>query len=253
MKNLRPQIPKFDTVNIYPLYDVHMGERIAENVLKEWRREVLSQPNNYVILGGDLLNMALKNSKSDVYGERYSPGEQLDRMVEFLLPIKDRILGAVPGNHEARMTRDTSIDPTLLVMQLLGLKHRYSPTTSVVWLKVGKGERQIPYTIYFYHGSGGGSTVGGKLNGVAKLEQSFDSDVYVSGHTHISGTFRQQFVRRDDRHAKTTMVEHVFVNSNDFVLWHESYGEGMGFRPTSKAYPRITLFGYKRRIQVTTG
>ena len=253
MKQIKPEIPKYDTVNIYPLYDVHMGERIAENVLKEWRREVLSQPNNYVILGGDLLNMALKNSKSDVYGERMTPGEQIDKMVDFLMPIKDRILGAVPGNHEARLTRDTSIDPTLFIMQLLGLKHRYSPTTCVVWLKVGKGERQIPYTIFFYHGSGGGSTVGGKMNGVAKLEQTFDSDVYVSGHTHISGTFRHQFVRRDDRHAKTTLVEHVFVNSNDFVLWHGSYGEGMGMRPTSKAYPKITLYGYKRRIQVSTG
>lgn len=253
MKQLKPNLPKYDSINIYPLYDVHFGERIAENVLKEWRKEVLSQPNNYVILGGDLMNIALKNSKSDVYHESMTPGQQLDRVVDFLTPIKDRILGAVPGNHEARMTRDTSIDPTILVMQLLGLKHLYSPTSCVVWLKVGKGERQMPYSVYFYHGSGGGGSVGGKLNGVSKLEQSFDSDVYVAGHTHISGTYRLAYARRDDRHNSVSMVDHVFVNSNDFVLWNNSYGEAMGFRPTSKAYPKITLFGYKRRIQVVTG
>ena len=253
MKQIRPNLPKYESVNIYPLYDVHFGERIAENVLKEWRKEVLSQPNNYVILGGDLMNMALKNSKSDVYSEAMTPGQQLDKVVDFLTPIKDRILGAVPGNHEARMTRETSIDPTILVMQLLGLKHLYSPTSCLVWVKVGKGERQIPYSLFFYHGSGGGGTVGGKMNGVAKLENIMDSDVYVAGHTHISGNFRQQYIRRDDRHNNVSGVEHVFICSNDFVLWNGSYGEGMGMRPTSMAYPKITLFSYKRRIQVVTG
>lgn len=253
MKQLRPEIPKFETVNIYPLYDVHIGERIAENVLKEWRREVLSQPNNFVIIGGDLLNMALKNSKSDVYGERFTPDEQIDWAVEFLKPIKDRILGAVPGNHEARMKRDTSIDPMRTVMKDLGLKHLYCPASAIVWLRVGKGERQMPYSLYFYHGSGGGSTVGGKLNGVAKLEQSFDSDVYFAGHTHIVGAFQLDFTRRDDRHNNASMVTHTFVNSNAFVLWHDSYGEGMGMRPTSLSYPKVTLFSNKRRVQVVIG
>ena len=255
MVELYPELGAFESVNVMPLYDVHIGENIDEKLLLKWREKVLSAPNNFVIVGGDLVNMALKNSKSDVYNEELTPGQQLDKLVEFLKPLAEagRIIGAVPGNHENRMTRDTSIDPTLLLMQLLGLKHLYSPTTCLVWLKVGKGERQMPYSLFFYHGSGGGSTVGGKVNGVAKLESIIDSDVYIAGHTHISGNFRQQFIRRDDRHSNVTAVEHVFICSNAFVLWNGSYGEGMGMRPTSMAYPKITLFGYKRRIQVVTG
>ena len=253
MVELYPELGAFESVNVMPLYDVHIGENIDEKLLLKWREKVLSAPNNFVIVGGDLVNMALKNSKSDPYGATMSPMKQMEKAVEFLLPIKDRILGMVPGNHEARMTKDTSVDPMYFIATELGLKHLYSPTTCVLWLKVGSGERKTPFSMYFYHGSGGGKSVGGKLSGVAKLEETLDADVYVAGHTHIPGSFVLGYMRRDVRHDRYVHVNHYFVNSNDFVIWDNSYAEAWGSRPTAKAIPVITFYDSPRDIEVKIG
>ena len=253
MVELHPEIGAFESVNVMPLYDVHIGEHIDEKLLLKWREKVLSAPNNFVIVGGDLVNMALKNSKSDPYSATMTPMKQIEKAVEFLLPIKDRILGMVPGNHEARMTKDTSVDPMYFIATELGLKDIYSPTTCVVWLKVGVKTNKSVFSIFFYHGSGGGKSIGGKTSGVMKLEETLDADVYVAGHTHMPAGVPLGYMRRDVRHDRYIHVNHYFVNSNDFVIWNNSYAEAWGSRPTAKAIPVITFYGSPRDVEVKIG
>ncbi len=74
---------------IYPVSDVHLGA--AEHMEREWEsfcKQILYQKNVYVILGGDLINNATKNSVSNVFDETMRPREQKKRMVELLTPIK---------------------------------------------------------------------------------------------------------------------------------------------------------------------
>lgn len=63
---------------------------------------ILSESNRYVVLNGDLMNTALKNSKSDVYKDTLKPSEQLELLKKELMPIKHRILAATNENHENR-------------------------------------------------------------------------------------------------------------------------------------------------------
>ena len=95
--------PKNDDIRIYPIADVHFGA--IECMEGEWQRfcnNLLSDPNAYVVLCGDLINNATRSSVSNVFEDRLRPREQKKLMAELLTPLKDRILCALPGNHERR-------------------------------------------------------------------------------------------------------------------------------------------------------
>ena len=101
-------------ITIIPISDVHYGA--LEHMKKEWAefcKMVEQSENTYLILGGDLVNNNVRTcSFINPYDEIVRPRDQKHRMVEFLEPIKDRILCAVSGNHEARSIRDDDTDIT---------------------------------------------------------------------------------------------------------------------------------------------
>ena len=60
---------KFDDVpelHIYPLGDVHIGSKECNmELLKKWMEIVKNDPFARVVIIGDIMNMGLKNSKSN--------------------------------------------------------------------------------------------------------------------------------------------------------------------------------------------
>ena len=121
---------RFDhPINIIPISDVHFGA--LEHMNKEWItfcKMVEKLPNTYIILGGDLINNSVRTcSFINPYDELVRPREQKKKMVEFLTPIKDRILCAVAGNHEARSAKDDDIDITYDIMAKLDIEDLYRP------------------------------------------------------------------------------------------------------------------------------
>ena len=54
-------------ITIVPIADVHIGDKLANlKLFKEVLQRIKDEPNTYTIVNGDLCNMALKNSKSNV-------------------------------------------------------------------------------------------------------------------------------------------------------------------------------------------
>lgn len=85
-----------EEITIIPVADVHLGA--LEHAKKEWEqfcKTVLETPNCYLILGGDLINNSIRSSVANPFDEILRPREQKTRMVEYLTPIKDRVLCAV--------------------------------------------------------------------------------------------------------------------------------------------------------------
>ena len=75
-------------------------------------RQIASDQNAYIILGGDLMNNATRSSVSNVFEERIRPRDQKKQLVTLLEPVRDRILCMVSGNHERRSGKDADDDPT---------------------------------------------------------------------------------------------------------------------------------------------
>lgn len=110
------------SITIVPVADVHLGAIEHDN--KAWcsfLRYVRTNKDVYLVLAGDLINNSLRTSVANPFDEVLRPREQKIRMVEYLKPIKDRILCAVPGNHERRSTKDSDIDITYDIMAKLDI------------------------------------------------------------------------------------------------------------------------------------
>ena len=120
-------VKQFDkSITIYPICDVHLGA--LEHNKEEWEKfvnKIQSEPNSYIILVGDLINNATRSSVSNVFDDIMRPMEQKDKMVQYLEPLKDRIICGVPGNHERRSGKDADNDPMYDIMCKLGLEELY--------------------------------------------------------------------------------------------------------------------------------
>ena len=168
--NSDENIPK--KIKIIPIADVHIGEKsINLKAFKEAIERIENEPDTYTILNGDLCNMALKNSKSDVYSDSMSPMEQVIAITKFLEPIKDKILVFTSGNHENRTQKETNIDILYFVAKELHIEDKYKPGWWYLYLTFGDGpkSRPITYTLTGYHGSGGGRKSGGKINRLKEM------------------------------------------------------------------------------------
>ena len=100
-------------VTIIPISDVHIGSlECNETAWKNFCTQIQQEPDTYIVLVGDLVNNGVRNSVSNPFDETLRPRDQKYRMIEYLTPIKNKIIAAVSGNHEYRTKKDSDGDIT---------------------------------------------------------------------------------------------------------------------------------------------
>lgn len=237
---------KFDentTLNIYPLGDVHIGSKEFDmKLFKEWIEVVKNDPNGVVVIIGDMMNMGLRNSKSNVYEEALSPMEQKELCYELLSPIADKIIAGCSGNHEYRAVKDVGMNPLYDVFCRLRIEDRYRENACFIKLTVGKqGKNPNTYGVVLTHGS--------SKNKDEKWTYSVDGcDCFISGHTHLGTHQPMGKIRMDLTHNKVKTVGY----QNVVVLPFQRYG---GYAIRGKYMPnhlgqfqRITFDGTSKRV-----
>ena len=261
MKIIKTDLPReLESVELHVFADEHIGDahsdikRVIERI-----EYVKNTPNAYCILNGDLMDNATKTSIGDTYTQVFNPMEQLARAVELFSPIKDKILCITHGNHENRTYKKEGINLSRLIADQLGLADRYSPTSATLFIRVGENSngrketngsgncRQICYTLYVLHGSGGGRKEGAKAIRLADMASIIDTDIYIHSHTHLPMIMKQAFHRIDPRNNAVALVDKLFVNTAS-NLNYGGYGEAAEFKPTSKETPVIYLNGNKKEF-----
>jgi predicted phosphodiesterase len=235
-------------VNLYPLGDFHIGSsHFKDNELKEWVNVIAKDKNALVVIHGDIINNAIKTSVSDIYDEVLNPEQAIDKAVELMTPIKDKIIGITSGNHEDRTYKITGIDVMKNFAYRLGKQDVYSPISNLIFLswgdtqKKGIGRRTPNVTsIYMTHGSGGGRTVGAKANQVARLANMIDADIYIHGHTHSPIIFKENYIKVDKMNKGYKEVPRLFVNTNS-TEGFGNYGERFKMNPTNRDFIVVEL------------
>lgn len=242
-----------DNVIIIPIADVHIGDKLANlKLLKETLLRIKNEPNTYTIINGDLCNMALKNSKSDVYSDTLSPMEQVLKATELLEDIKDKILVISTGNHEDRTMKETNIDVTRLIARELGIEDRYADAWWYLYLTFGQDvkKRPITYGITGLHGYGGGRKSGGKINRLEDMSQTVIADLYLMSHTH-KPISTKSCIYVPYYQSKTLMKEEMYyLMTNSFLESDGGYAEKMGFPPVNTSVTEARLDGVKKKIKV---
>lgn len=261
MKAVRADYPEsWPHANLYTLADLHIGDPHSLNAEVMRRiRQAENDPCGLVILNGDLMNTAVRNGVSDVYGEIMSPMQQIEHMTDLLRPIADKIIGVTTGNHENRIYKNDGIDTTRLVCRELGIEDRYSPEGVLVFLRFGtrnghgrhkdKNGRQF-YSIYATHGSGGGRKEGAKAIRLADMAAIVDADCYIHSHTHLPMVMRESFYRTSPSNCSVTKVSKLFVNTGA-ALSYGGYGQAQEFKPASHETPVIHLDAEHKRMSAT--
>lgn len=247
---------KNDDITIIPISDVHLGA--DEHMEKEWKSfcdNVLSNPNVYVTLGGDLINNATRSSVSNIFDETMRPREQKKMMVEMLTPIKDRILCAVTGNHERRSVKDVDDDPTYDIMCKLDLEHLYRENMAFIKVQIGdvsgKGSLNPTYVIVVTHGGGGGIYTGAAVNRNERFGYVVDGmDCLIVGHTHKPFVTQPSKIKIDTHNNKISFKPFKVVSSTAWLNFG-GYAAQKMLLPSSNCPQTITLCGNRKEILVT--
>lgn len=248
-----------ESVVIFPVSDVHFGA--LEHMQKEWTdfcKLVEQTPNAYIILGGDLVNNNVRTCGFiNPYDELVRPREQKKRMVEFLEPIKDRILCAVNGNHEARSIKDDDIDITYDIMAKLDIEDLYRP--NVAFMKVSLGHRNHDntpiqsYTFAVTHGAGGGIYTGATVNRNERFGNIIEGlDCLIVGHTHKGTVSKPSKIVIDRKNDKVSMSHYTVIS---MVSWLNYGGYAMQkmLLPAHVADPqklKLHMNQHNKRIEV---
>ncbi len=262
MNDFEMVVHHFDEpITIFPISDVHFGA--LEHCSKEWLdfcKMVENTPNARLILGGDMINNSVRTcSFVNPFDELVRPREQKKRMVEFLEPIKDKILCCVSGNHEARSLKDDDIDITYDIMAKLDIEDLYRP--NMCFMKVGLGHRPTEkdkpvnsYTFAVTHGAGGGIYTGATVNRNERFGNVIDGlDCLIVGHTHKGTISKPGKIVIDARNEQVYMTHYTVVS---MVSWlnYGGYALRKMLLPAHVADPQMLKLSAKqkkKKIEVT--
>lgn len=220
---------------IYPISDVHLGS--LEHNEDEWKKfveMVKDDPKAYIILAGDLMNNTTRSSVSNIFDEVMRPRTQKKKLIEYLTPIKDRILCAVSGNHERRSLKDADDDPTYDIMCKLDLEELYRPNIAFMKIQLNK-YGSATYTFAVTHGAGGGIFTGAAINRNERFGYTIDGlDCLIAGHTHKGTISKPSKIVINPKLNEVTIKPFTVINTQSWMSYG-GYAVQKMLLPTSSA------------------
>lgn len=242
---------EWESCYLIPISDCHIGDpNFDEQKLMRYIDWIKKTDNARVILVGDIMNTATKESVSDSYSEIMNPNQQLKYATKLFEPIKDKIIGVCTGNHERRIKKSTSMDTSETLAANLGAFYREDGLYLKVRLGKGNDTKKITYLLYATHGFGGGKKMGGKANNLQSISNNIFADIYVIGHTHTLQAFQDVYLLPDPRNNNVQEVKRTYCNAAAF-LKYGGYGEYQGFTPSKLGTVRIRLDGHRKDVHVS--
>lgn len=169
------------------LCDWHWGSpTCCYDGIREFIRHIKKNKIPWVSLGDLLENSLVVYSAGSPYDQDMRPSLQEKEVYLLLKDIKDLCLGMINGNHEFRSKKAVDISITANLANRLGIADRYF---NDVWAGIFRYEKakksHLIWRVWGTHGSGGGWTIGGKLNSAIKAERiCSNADLYLSAHSH---------------------------------------------------------------------
>lgn len=237
--NVKITAPK-NAFQIMVLGDMHIGDELCDlDLIKETVEYIKKTKDCYCILNGDLINNALKTSKSDTYKEQMTIEQEQDMLIDLLSPIKDKILVMATGNHEHRTSLLAGINPLKAVALALGIKNKLVDNSYLLNIEFGvaHGMKNLSnkYVVFGIHGgSGGGRRAGATANALQDMALIRpDMDLYIHSHTHTQISYNDMVFLYDRKTKKTKEHQRTFYNANAF-LKYGGYAEQKGYKPTDR-------------------
>ena len=236
---------------LIPIGDLHRGDRHfgpeGHTKLKGYLTWVMERPNAYIFLMGDILNVASRTSATNPF-ESVSGDREYAQAVELFKPAATRIVGAITGNHELRMSNHFGFNPLRPFCTELGVP--FLGYSACIRVRVGEkrspscsahAHRQV-YWGYAHHGTGGGATLGGALNRKLKLSEVVQGvDFVMAGHDHQLITGVREYYCPNRRYIERLRT--YYIDTGHYLDWDDSYVEEKHLPIGKMGSPRIRFDG----------
>lgn len=242
---------------LIPLADFHIGDKgFDKKKLQGYLDWVQKESNARIWINGDVLNVATTGSVSSTFDQNLDLKQQIKVAIELLTPVKDKIIGAISGNHEQRLEHYCGYNPLIPVCNALDIPYLGYSAILAIKIQTSRrkrehkkaGESQI-YTFYCHHTTGGGGTVGGKMNRVAKLKDVVGNvDGYIGSHNHQLGVIPVEARHYNIRGNRIDSQRQLLIDTGGFLKWDDGYAEKMQLTPTKLGAVRIRMNGLRKDL-----
>jgi len=250
-----------DKVYLVPLGDIHLGARGVDIAkLKGYIDWIKNTPSAYTFLMGDIWDVATLASASNPHYQEMNLNEAIKFAYDLFSPIKDRILGGISGNHEERLEKYAGFNPLQTFCEALEIP--YAGYSAVIRFRIGTLKRKsgmisplVEYLLFSHHSTGGGSTLGGKLNRSVKLEEIFEgADAYLIGHSHakILGEKSIAYLSKSGNGKATIKYKRIaYIDCGSFLEYDNSYAEMQMLSPSTTGAVRLRMDGTKKDLHIS--
>ncbi len=255
-----------DPVYLIPLGDLHLGSpQCNYKKFEGYVNWVKEHSHAYIFLMGDLFDLPTLTSPTSTFEQTENINEAQDKLLTTLLPVRDRIIGGITGNHEHRGKKAMNFSLIKNFLKLLSMNSNpipYCKYSAVIRFRVGTYKRKdgrvspkIEYVFYAHHTTGGGSTPGGKLNRVDKLRYLFEgADAYLGAHNHFKaeGEPAVYYLSKSGNGRVALKKRRIhLVDTGSFVEWNGSYAEEGELPPAETGAPRLRMNGTRKDLHVS--
>ncbi len=269
-----------DEISVWAVGDIHLGNPGCDE--KRCKRDIAAikdDPNSFWIGLGDNADYISPNDKR-FSADHLDDGAKLnigrlgayyrERVRDLFMPIKDKCLGLLLGNHEQKYFQDNNQEDGhgWLCVELGVPNLQYCALFDLVFVrKACKVPKLLPsapaygnttshtWRLYCHHGSGSSSTPGGKLNTLIKHMNFAEADIYLLGHMHDQKG--QRMVRLGANADCTHLEERVSLGciSGSYLRTYQQgktgYGEVKGYAPTTLGACRLRFRPDKHTVDVS--
>ena len=200
-------------LNLYAIGDCHVGaETFDETALKKKIQIIRDDPYGVVTLCGDLGDFGLRASVTNPLRATMQPAQQVEKIYELFEPIKDKIVSAVPGNHEQRLTKESGIDPLLTLCCRWHCEDVYRENVAILKLLFGQRSDGMQQNCFI-----GITTHGSSIRKHQRFISAFQPiDWAVAGHSHTPMYYPHGVIYVDAKHATARHVgyKEIIVDAN---------------------------------------
>ncbi len=186
--------------NIVGIGDIHIGNVGCDiKRLEEIITWIKKTPNTYVVGMGDYCEaIQIDDPRFDersidpefkIRDISHLISKQIKEVVNLFMPIKNRILGLLAGNHEETYRLHYRRDIIYEIAERLNLQDKvlgYDGFIQIIFTRKPKnikGTSNI-FTIYATHGFGSARKSGSKVNRLEDFSHYIDAELIMVGHEH---------------------------------------------------------------------
>lgn len=238
LDDFTPIVHKLDgrTIRVWAVADVHIGAKECDLAgFSKFLAKIHGNPDDYLLLCGDLINNGIKDSLTSVYDETMPPQEQINTAVELLEPVADKILGCVSGNHEQRSNKQVGIDPMQYISSLLHVPEVFRQNMAFIRVNLERGNTKDHYALMLTHGKSATK----KKNFTAIVE---GVDACIFAHTHTPDVLMPSRIRFT---TSNRVVTHTVV-SMTACSWLRAGGYSLAglYAPQAVSRPQALLLEF---------